>query len=155
MGVHPWQQRIFIDTEFTEISKPMLISLGMVAEDGREFYGEIAGIDSKVCNAFVQANVLPLLGKDPSTIFTEEALRNAVKAWMSNFEGLKQKPVICYDHPIDAHLLWMLLGGRAKGWKERLITLKIDPSLRANYFALHGGRHHALHDARANAVACR
>ena len=31
---------VFLDTEFTDFAKPDLISLALVAEDGREFYAE-------------------------------------------------------------------------------------------------------------------
>lgn len=69
------------------------------------------------------------------------------------FTGLKQRPVIYYDHPVDLQLLWNLLGGRSAGWKEKLISSRIDHVTREEYFRVHGGRHHALHDARANRAA--
>jgi len=31
----------FIDTEFTDLSRPQLLSLGMVSKDGDEFYVEL------------------------------------------------------------------------------------------------------------------
>ena len=31
---------VFLDTEFTKFNSPDLISLALVAEDGREFYAE-------------------------------------------------------------------------------------------------------------------
>jgi len=33
--------RIFLDTEFTDFQNAHLISIGLVAEDGREFYAEL------------------------------------------------------------------------------------------------------------------
>ena len=153
--LHPWERRIFIDTEFTDIAAPCLISLAMVAEDGPEFYAEQADIDRNSCSAFVQASVLPQLGADPARVLEQGAMREAVRTWMSMFTGKKQRPVICYDHPIDLQLLWELLSERTAGWKVKLISSRIDPLEREAYFRVHGGRHHALHDARANRAAYR
>ncbi|MFM0258053.1 3'-5' exonuclease family protein [Paraburkholderia sediminicola] len=153
--IHPWERRIYIDTEFTDIAAPRLISFAMVSEDGHEFYGEVAEVDEEVCSAFVRAQVLPQLGKFPGCIMTRDALAEAARIWMSKFSGLRQRPVICYDHPIDLQLLWELIGRKPAGWKEKLISLRIDPVRREQYFSEHGGRHHALYDARANRAAYR
>lgn len=153
--LHPWERRIFIDTEFTDIAAPRLISIGLVAEDGAEFYGEQAYIDRAACSAFVLAVVLPQLGSDPTRVMERDALREAVRIWMSKFTGQRQRPVICYDHPIDLQLLWELLGERTAGWKLKLISSRIDPVAKEEYFLAHGGRHHALHDARASRAAYR
>jgi hypothetical protein len=54
--------RYFFDTEFHEDGKTIdLISLGMVAEDGREFYAEVAGFDYSKVDEWVRENVLPQL----------------------------------------------------------------------------------------------
>ncbi|MGV4349785.1 hypothetical protein [Pandoraea pneumonica] len=153
--LHPWECRIYIDTEFTDIAAPELISLGMVAEDGREFYGELTDVHLERCSAFVRSQVLPQLRTQPARILSVVDLGEAARQWMRGFDGQRRRPVICYDHPIDAHLLWQLIGGRPVGWKEKLIAQRIDHVLRERYFEEHGGRHHALHDARANSIACR
>lgn len=127
----------------------------MVAEDGPEFYAEQAHVDRNACSAFVQVSVLPQLAADPTRVMERAALREAVRIWMSMFTGLNQRPVICYDHPVDLQLLWELLGERTAGWKEKLISSRIDPLEKEKYFRVHGGRHHALHDARANRAAYR
>lgn len=137
----------------SDIAAPCLISIAMVAEDGAEFYGEQAHVDGNTCSAFVRANVLHQLGADPTQVMERGELREALRAWMSTFTGAKQRPVICYDHPVDLQLLWDLLGERSAGWKERLISSRIDPVAKEEYFRVHGGRHHALHDARANRAA--
>jgi hypothetical protein len=38
----PWKTRYFVDTEFTDFIDCQLISVAIVGEDGREFYGERA-----------------------------------------------------------------------------------------------------------------
>lgn len=56
--------RYFIDTEFAERGRkhPIeLISVGIVCEDGREYYGVNRDFNPKHANAWVKANVLPHL----------------------------------------------------------------------------------------------
>lgn len=63
--------RFFIDTEFIEDGRTIdLLSIGIVAEDGREYYAQVSGVDSRRANDWVKANVLPQLrpcplGHDP------------------------------------------------------------------------------------------
>lgn len=54
---------IFLDTEFTDFFDPVLISLGMAAETGEEFYAEVP-YPEKGCSAFVREAVIPLLGRE-------------------------------------------------------------------------------------------
>ncbi len=54
--------RFFIDTEFIEDGRTIdLISIGVVAEDGREFYAESGEVDLTRANPWVRDNVLPHL----------------------------------------------------------------------------------------------
>lgn len=54
---------IFFDTEFIENGETIdLISIGMVREDGKTYYAELAGFDESKANDFVKENVLPKLG---------------------------------------------------------------------------------------------
>lgn len=65
--------RYFIDTEFSERGPHQaidLISIGLVAEDGREFYAVSTEFDSSNCSAWVQENVLPHL---PHRCFKQES----------------------------------------------------------------------------------
>lgn len=55
--------RIFIDTEFTDLVDLDLISIGLVAESGAEFYGERSDFDREKCNDFGKEFVLPQLGE--------------------------------------------------------------------------------------------
>lgn len=56
---------VFFDTEFTDLhplKEPKLISVGLVSDDGREFYAELTDTYQIAdCSDFVIANVLPLL----------------------------------------------------------------------------------------------
>ena len=54
--------RIFLDTEFTCLVRPQLISIGMVSEDGQEFYRELKDTWTLAgCSLFVLGWVLPWL----------------------------------------------------------------------------------------------
>ncbi len=58
--------KYFIDTEFSELGPHLpieLISIGIVAEDGRELYAVSTEFRAEDCNEWVKKNVLPhLLG---------------------------------------------------------------------------------------------
>mgnify|MGYP000380327054 CR=1 FL=1 len=54
--------RYFLDTEFAEKPNTIdLISIAIVADDGREFYAESADFNVELANDFVRQNVLPAL----------------------------------------------------------------------------------------------
>lgn len=62
--------RYFIDTGFIESgpTKPIqLISIGIVAEDGREFYAVSSDFDPDTASEWVKTNVLSKLGKGRSS----------------------------------------------------------------------------------------
>ncbi|MGF6367935.1 hypothetical protein OKW40_000685 [Paraburkholderia sp. RAU6.4a] len=54
----PWP-RYFLDTEFDACQ---LISMAIVGENGREFYGECSDFERPLCSDFVRATMLPQLG---------------------------------------------------------------------------------------------
>ncbi len=57
--------RYFLDSEFHEDGTIIdLISIGIVAEDGREFYAENADCDLSRCNDWVKENVIPHLWRN-------------------------------------------------------------------------------------------
>lgn len=67
--------RYFLDTEFTEDGRTIdLISIGIVAEDGREFYAESTEADLSKASEWVQENVLPHL-------WSRQSDQRAANAW--------------------------------------------------------------------------
>jgi hypothetical protein len=64
---------IFLDTEFTDIVHPKLISVGLAAEDGRTLYVELDSWQLSDCSEFVKAVVVPLLSD--SAVSEQEAAR--------------------------------------------------------------------------------
>ena len=151
----PWKTRYFIDTEFTDFKDSQLISIAIVSEDGREFYGERSDFELSACSAFVRATVLPQLGAFPGRTMPASQLAVELRAWLL-VVSVRPKPVLCFDSDCDYALITPLLGGPLpRGWKHENVFLKIDAERFAQYIAIHGGEHHALHDARANAFAFR
>jgi hypothetical protein len=150
-----WKMRYFLDTEFTSFDDCQLISLAIVGEDGREFYAECSNFEHSLCSDFVKATVLPQLGQFPGRSMPFLQIRQELTEWLSAIP-IKPKPVLCVDFVGDLTLLSHVVGGELpRGWKEELVAGRIDQERLENYFEAHGGAHHALHDARANALAYR
>jgi len=62
--------RYFYDTEFIEDGRTIeLISIGVVAEDGREYYAVSAEFDPEQAGSWVRANVLPKLPPPSSQLW--------------------------------------------------------------------------------------
>jgi hypothetical protein len=153
----PWKAFYFLDTEFTNFLDTELISLAIVGENGSEFYGEVTDFRRGACSAFVQEAVLPQPGQFPGRAMSFAQLRSQLLAWVSRIP-LKPKPVLCFDFQGDVDLLDDLLWGvrgSMPGWQMENVNSWLDAERLEAYYREHGGRHHALHDARANAFAFR
>lgn len=151
----PWKTRYFVDTEFTDFIDCQLISVAIVGEDGREFYGERADFELSACSEFVRAAVLPQLGRIPGRSMPAAQLRDELMAWLLAVPA-KPKRVLCFDYQGDFDLVLDLLDAEIPaGWKCEHVGGRLDMERLETYFREHGGRHHALHDARANAFAFR
>ncbi|GAB2643956.1 polyadenylate-specific 3'-exoribonuclease AS [Gordonia jinhuaensis] len=70
--------RYFYDTEFIEDGLTIdLVSIGVVAEDGREYYAVSTGFDPDRAGAWVRANVLPKLPSPSSRTWrSRETIRD-------------------------------------------------------------------------------
>ena len=81
--------RFFLDTEFIENPCTIdLISIGLVAEDEREFYAINSECDFAQANDWVKENVIPSL--PPQTDFawrTKEAIAFEIMAFIKHEEG--------------------------------------------------------------------
>jgi len=151
----PWKVRYFLDTEFTDFQSSQLISLAIVGEDGREFYAECSNFNLALCSDFVRDAVLPHLGVVPGRAMPSADVRKQLQAWLAAVP-LKPKPALCYDYERDLTLVERLLGtALPRGWQVEDVGKRIDAACRNAYLDQRGVRHHALHDARANAIAFR
>lgn len=143
---------LFVDCEFTDFLDCELISIALVADDSREFYGENSDFARSRCSAFVREAVLPQLGQFPGHAFSRAALRTALLAWLEQFADEPER-ILCFDYGGDWELLVDLLGEVPPGWEAWNIAQARDIDRLEGYFLVHGGRHHALHDARALKLA--
>jgi hypothetical protein len=144
--------RVFVDTEFTDFIDCHLISIALVADDGREFYGERSDFDMSTCSQFVYAAVLPQLGQHPGRVFTRDKLRVALLAWLNEFSEESER-MLCFDNGGDWELLCDLIDEVPSGWLALHVGGMLDSHRLEEYYRQHGGRHHALSDARANRYA--
>lgn len=142
-----------IDCEFTHFINLQLISIGIVGEDGSEFYGEVTDFNRAACSEFVRAAVLPQLGQFPGRAMSFAQLSREVLAWLYRIP-VESGPVLCYDYADDFALLCDLIGGPLPdGWTHENIGARLDRERQEAWYREHSGRHHALYDARANAFA--
>lgn len=148
--------KIFIDTEFTDFLDPHLISLGMAAESGEEFYAEVPYPDN-ACSAFVRETVIPLLGRLPNSAYTLDDLRIKVIDWLEIVRVQGEEVEICFDFQTDWNLFYDALDYRVPPWcRPRLVARNINELLRYEFHKRHNlPEHHALYDALANRYAFR
>jgi len=150
--------RLFVDTEFTDFIDCELLSIGIVSDDGREFYGERNDVDLSRCSDFARVAVLPQLGREPAVVGSEEHLATHLKKWLEQF--LAEEPVVVsVDYPTDWELFTYLVRDpetlAMPPWvRGQSIRGAIAPQDVEQYWVLHGrSAHHALHDAKANRFA--
>jgi len=142
----PTQTYVFIDSEFTDLTAPQLISIGAVATDSTAFYAELQGWDPQRASHFVKETVVPLLDGDTvPTALGAEALTN----WLE--ERSRSMPTtIISDSGFDRWALAELFGREDLPLNVRWQRVPIAyESLDETALRLGLRRHHALDDARA------
>jgi 3' exoribonuclease, RNase T-like len=148
---------VFLDTEFTNFVRPDLISIGLVAEGGCEFYAERTDYCSSECSGFVRETVVPLLGRVPKAACSRAELTGRVRQW---FEALPERATIVFDFERD----WLLLAEACLGSEHQALPANVGDKLHLDRFAIthplfeqaqnrayspDWPPHHALADARA------
>lgn len=135
--------RFWFDTEFIEDGRTIdLMSIGIVSEDGREYYAENAECDLSRADEWVKANVIPhLTGKRKP----RHLIRSDIRVFMG-----EAPEVWAYYADYDWVVLCQLFGRMVdlpKGWPmfcRDLKQLAGDTPL----IPQTGIEHHALADAR-------
>ena len=103
---------LFFDTEFTGLRKyTTLISLGIVAEDGRKFYAEFTDYDREQCDDWIKENVIDNLrldgmgdgvsdtGENPSCILVrgnKDYVKKELSEWLSHFRTVQFVSDVCH-----------------------------------------------------------
>jgi len=147
---------IFLDTEFTDFLDPMLISIGMAADSGEEFYAEVPFTDAG-CSAFVREAVLPLLNQYPHAYCPLTDLGMRITEWLHIVRRSNEDVAICIDYQTDWDLFANALDNRVPPWcTPRHVGRDINELLRYEYHKKNNlPEHHALFDAQANRYAFR
>ncbi|WP_292039230.1 3'-5' exoribonuclease [Massilia sp. UBA6681] len=148
--------QVFIDTEFTNLSDPKLISIALVSESGEEAYFEVE-FNYADCSEFVRESVLPLLQNDRACAVNSDELYSKLETWFRITKSTEQDIELCYDDEVDWRLFEKIFDNRVPRWIfPRNIEHEISPLLHFDYYKQMGcSEHHALNDARANAFSFR
>jgi diamine N-acetyltransferase len=144
LQVNPGRTYVFVDTEFTQLLQPQLISIGAVSTDANAFYCELSCWPREEASAFVVQNVLPLLDGDAVPHATAA---QAFAAWLD--ERATQPLTVVSDSAYDRWALADLLGGESlpigMNWQRVPLAYEALDSVVASMGLR---RHHALDDAR-------
>lgn len=142
--------KIWFDTEFIEDGRTIdLVSIGMVREDGAEFYRESAEADLSKANDWVKENVLPRLS---GTRWTRRTIREDVISFAGEspeFWGYYADydwVVLCqlFGRMIDLPSGWPMYCRDIKQFCDFLKNPRLPPQT---------NEHHALSDAKWNRQA--
>ena len=151
--------KVFFDTEFTGLHQnTTLISIGLVDENGREFYAELIDYDQTQVDDWLQDNVITNLnGKNRATT---EQLRYDLAKWLSAYDKVEMwSDCLAYD--------WVLFNNIFGGAFDipknvyyipfdicTVMKLKgVDPDINREEYAFGGvpevaEKHNALWDAK-------
>lgn len=167
---------VYIDTEFTDLLRPELLSLGMVTFDAREHYVELDLADPssastiKRSSEFVKwGGVLEQWGRVPGSEATYAEMGARTARWLlDNATRFGQPAHIGFDYPADFELLerlmrdigqWEFVGQLYRPLNVDEWSSRFDGTLgAANAYSQLSRRnlhpHHALADAHALRAAC-
>jgi hypothetical protein len=159
--------KYFYDTEFIEDGQTIdLISIGVVCEDGREFYAQNMECNLRRASEWVQTNVLAhLRDYDPATfsaVFEHNAspwktraqIRDGLRAFVGDDKPEWWGYYSAYDHVALCQLFGTMMD-LPKGWPFYTRDLKqwCDALGNPQLPEQGKGEHHALADARWNRQA--
>jgi hypothetical protein len=148
---------IFLDTEFTDMVRDKeLISIGLVADSGEEFYAELP-VDQSRCSDFVLANVLPHLGQYPGASCPVSELSTRLRTWLNIVRRKREDIVICSDSETDWNFFCQAFDAKLPpDIKSRMVSDNLHHLLQFEFYEKNQlPEHHALYDAQANRYAFR
>ncbi|MDY3127838.1 MAG: polyadenylate-specific 3'-exoribonuclease AS [Corynebacterium sp.] len=152
--------RYFYDTEFIENGRTItLVSIGIVAEDGREYYAVSTDFDASQANAWVRENVLAKLPSPRDSVWKS---LQTIRAEVLDFLTFDSSPIQlwawvgAYDHVVFAQL-WgdMAALPRTLPRYTRELRQYWEFAGRPKLPAIPDGNHDALVDARHNLAKFR
>lgn len=144
--------RYFYDTEFIEDGSTIdLISIGIVAEDGRELYMESAECNLTKASEWVQCNVMPYLS---GRVYSRVMMATAVRDFCNSYEHGRPEFwgwYSAYDHVALCQLFgtmmdlptgWPMYTRDLQQWADALGIAQLPEQPK--------DQHNALADARWN-----
>lgn len=139
--------QMFFDTEFIENGKTIdLISIGIVAADGRAYYAESRECDLTKANKWVEANVFPYLR---GHVIPRSRIASEIRVFVG-----ENPEFWAYYADYDWVALCQLYGTMMhlpKGWPMYCRDIKqLCDSLGNPQLPKNGGEHNALQDAHWN-----
>lgn len=139
---------LFVDTEFTDFTAMDLISIGIVSQEGHEFYAENSEYTKAWCNDFVKSNVIPKLqGGEHAMPYAQ--LKEKFQIWLSDLFEEYSTALFVFDHSCDEALLESLLSDYPQKEKVEGRRDDLDAGIELYFMYNRSNEHHALHDARA------
>lgn len=103
---------VFLDTEFTDLLNPELLSLGLVTLDGREHYAELdlttdtGKARVKASSAFVQSGIFEMWGYVPGATGTEWEMGRRTAEWLLGLAAESETKVeVAFDYGMDYELM--------------------------------------------------
>jgi hypothetical protein len=132
-----------------------LISIGLVASSGEEFYAEVP-FPAAAASLFVHEVVIPLLGKDSLAYCPVEELNVRIREWLA-IVRTGPEIVLCFDSRYDESLFRQIFDGCPPTLvRFRNVHRNINELLRYEFHVKNNlPEHHALNDARAMRYAFR
>ena len=122
---------VFLDTEFTDLLSPELLSLGLVTLDGREHYGEL-DLSTETGQARVKASsdfvrhggVLALWGRVPGAAGTQWEMGRRAGEWLLGLaEESNTRIEVAFDYSVDYELLPLdAVAGKTRVMEDAFIT---------------------------------
>ncbi|WP_080794476.1 polyadenylate-specific 3'-exoribonuclease AS [Corynebacterium pacaense] len=152
--------RFFYDTEFIEDGHTIeLVSIGIVAEDGREYYAVSTGFDPSRANNWVRDNVLNKLPNPADRSWRSvDRIREDILSFLSSGSGRPElwAWVGAYDHVVLAQL-WGDMAGLPRSLPRYTRELRQywEMAGQPRLPVLPEGSHDALVDARHNLAKFR
>lgn len=168
---------VYLDTEFTDLHAPELLSMGLVTLDGREFYAELdlstdlGRTRRATASSFVVNTVLSQWNLVRGATFTQHEMGRRVGEWLLGLAAESGSRIeLAFDYPADIELLEVAVrdAGIWDQVQEAVAPVNIDrltgtnDGERAAQAALQEievvrglRRHHALADAHALRAAHR